>query len=198
MHHRRRPGRPTQCAAGRARSVDSAALPGLSQQRKFPTRRLTPPADTMSALRASPKHNACCDRSPLLRTVRFRTLLHAVHQRCTGKPRLDLIGARPTSAGARLPRIGALCVRADSSFNKRKTPWITRRKSPRSHAPAVHTMGHKRSRRRPHRNADDGCPVDSRSWRQPDAPKSRICPTHRHRTSTVEADSNSHKFNGRR
>ena len=137
------------------------------------------PADTVSALRASPKAHACCDRFSLLRTVRFRTLLHAVHQRCTGKPRLDLIGARPTSAGARLPTIGALCVRADSSFNKRKTPWITRRKSPGSHAPAVHTMGHKRSRRRAHQNADDLRPKDSRNWRQPDTLESHPSPPHR-------------------
>ena len=57
-------------------------------------------------------------------------------------------------------------------------------------------MGHKRSRRRAHQNADDLRPEDSRSWRQPHAPESHPTPPRRDRTSTVAAVSNSIKFNG--
>ena len=105
------------------------------------------------------------------------------------------MGALQTSEGARLPRNGASCVRSDSTFNKRKTPRTTRRKSRGSHAPADHTMGHERSRRRAHQNADDLRPEDSRSWRQPCGLKSHATPAHRNRTSTVAAVSNSIKFN---
>ncbi len=114
------------------------------------------------------------------------------------QPRLDLMGALPISKAARLPRIAASCVRSDSSFNKRKTPRTTRCKSRGSHAPADHTMGHERSRRLPHQNADDLRPEDLRSWRQPHKPESHLTPTYRDRTSTAEAESNSIKFNVRR
>ena len=83
------------------------------------------------------------------------------------KPRFHLMGALQTSEGARLPRIGASCARSDSSLSERKTPWNTRRESRGSHAPLDYMMGHKRSRRRSHPNADDLRPVDSRISRQP-------------------------------
>ncbi|QDV40271.1 hypothetical protein Enr13x_00770 [Stieleria neptunia] len=43
------------------------------------------------------------------------------------KPRFDLTGALQTSKGVRRPRIGATCVRSESSFSQRKTPSTTRR-----------------------------------------------------------------------
>ncbi|QDV84577.1 hypothetical protein TBK1r_35280 [Stieleria magnilauensis] len=84
MHLRRRPGRPTQYAAGRGRSMDSVARPGLFQQRMSSIRRLAPPADTVSARRASPGHYACSNRCHFLHIVHFSNQLAAVHQRCAG------------------------------------------------------------------------------------------------------------------
>jgi hypothetical protein len=49
---------------------------------------------------------------PLLKSLAHSSSV----SRC--KPRLDLAGALQTSKAARLPRSGASCVRADSSFNK--------------------------------------------------------------------------------
>ena len=105
------------------------------------------------------------------------------------------MGALQTSKGARLPRIAASSVRSDSSFNKRKTPRTTRRSPRGSQPPGDHTMSHKRSRRLLHQNADDLRPEDSRSRRQPDAPKPHATPHHRDHTSTVAAESNWIKFN---
>ena len=51
-------------------------------------------------------------------------------------------------------------------------------------------MGHKRSRRLPHQNADDLRPEDSRSWRQASGLESHATPPHRDRRSTVAAESN--------
>ncbi|QDV87599.1 hypothetical protein TBK1r_66300 [Stieleria magnilauensis] len=86
------------------------------------------------------------------------------------------MGALPTSKAARLPNNGASCVRSVLSFSKRNTPSTTRRAPLGSHAPADHTTGHKRSRRRPHQDADDLRPEDSNSWRQPDASEPHATP----------------------
>ncbi len=56
-------------------------------------------------------------------------------------------------------------------------------------------MGHERSRRLLHQNADDLRPEDSRSWRQPFSPEYHATRSHRDRTSTIAAVSNSIKFN---
>ena len=50
------------------------------------------------------------------RGFRFLGLMHPVHQRRARILRLDLIGAIQKSEGARLPSIGAACVRAGSVF----------------------------------------------------------------------------------
>ncbi|QDV41244.1 hypothetical protein Enr13x_10820 [Stieleria neptunia] len=54
-------------------------------------------------------------------------------------------------------------------------------------------MGHKRSRRLSHPNADDLRPVDLRIWRQPTVASPTLASVHRDRTSTIESENNSQK-----
>jgi hypothetical protein len=208
-HRPRRPGRPTQDAPCRRR-MDCVALPGLLRENDFPTggshRRHSlclpsghHPASAPAALarcarsrctRSLPSTNSSPDR-PLLQSPARRSSA----SRC--RLRLDLIGALPMSEGARLPRIGASCVLADSSLSLRKSPSDHTTRVTGSHAPVDHSTGHKRSRRRLHQDADDLRPVDSRSWRQPSGLEFNTTPPHRDHTSTLDAVNNSFQLNDR-
>ncbi|QDV47267.1 hypothetical protein Enr13x_71760 [Stieleria neptunia] len=80
-------------------------------------------------------------------------------------------------------------------FVKEKHPRTTQREWRGSQAPQNHTMGHKRSRRLSHQNADDRRPKDWRSWRQPTVVSPTLASAHRDHTSTAEAVGNSIQFN---
>ena len=111
--------------------------------------------------------------------------------------RFDLLGAIPKSEGARLPSSGASCVPAVSSLAKRKTTRTAQRISQGSQTPVDHAMGHMRSRRPSQCIADDLRPEDTESGVSFPASCPHPKTTRHDRTSIIEADCNSIKFNGR-
>ena len=124
MPRRRSPGRPTECASGRGGCRNSVALQGFLRRSGLSTggsrRRQTlclpsghhpsPPLTADARCTRVRGSSLASPNRPLHESLARRSSA----LRC--KPRFDLAGALPTSQAARLPRIGAPCVRLDSSL----------------------------------------------------------------------------------